>query len=344
MYDLKSQIVLKKIACLLVLFSFLMTMFVFAQSADEIKQQEEQTKHWASRIHTGGEKNNFSGTFVVVSSQEISSLKTVQAYMDGQTYELVIRLDGPPLEVYKVGHMLYTVYPENKFILLERDSLTQVFPVLLRFDHQGLERFYTIRAVGNERVVDRLTDVIEIEPKDQWRFRFKVWLDQVSGVLLRGQVFDHSGQLLIQITFSDIQIGLQPEELRNLKDYKNILQQQDYQLKELNANQESNVPLTEKGPWKSKEPVPGFKAIHHVKTLLLETSSELDQWIFTDGMVSVSVFIEPVSSDMTAQDPIYSVDGITHSLSLFKERYKITLVGEVPQETLKQFVQQLNLQ
>lgn len=327
--------------CLLICFLIAAMSFAYAQNEVNEKGHEEQTRHWADRIHTGGERNDFAGTFVVASSQEISSLRTVQAYMDNKTYELVVRLDGPPLEVYKVGSELYTVYPTDKFVLLEQSALTQVFPVLLRFDHRGLENFYEIQSVGTERIADRQTDIIDIQPRDQWRFRFKVWLDQSSGVLLKGQVFDQSGLLLIQITFSDVQIGLQSGDLQKLKDYAETLRQQGYQFQELDTD---STDIADKGPWLSVEPVPGFKPIHHVQKSMPGKLSEFDQWVFTDGMVSVSVFIEPIGDgDRVQKEPIQSVDGTIHSLSILKNQHRVTLVGEVPFETLQEFAKQLDI-
>jgi sigma-E factor negative regulatory protein RseB len=60
------------------------------------------------------------------------------------------------------------------------------------------------------------------------------------------------------------------------------------------------------------------------------------QWIFSDGLASVSIFIEPLDRKRHIQESSLSL-GATHTLTKQLDPYWITLVGEVPLTTLQRF-------
>ena len=60
------------------------------------------------------------------------------------------------------------------------------------------------------------------------------------------------------------------------------------------------------------------------------------QWIFSDGLASVSIFVEEYDRQRHQQEGVFA-SGATHTLTRRLEDWWITAVGEVPPQTLKAF-------
>jgi sigma-E factor negative regulatory protein RseB len=62
------------------------------------------------------------------------------------------------------------------------------------------------------------------------------------------------------------------------------------------------------------------------------------QWVFSDGLASVSLFVEPFDGKRHTQEKSLS-QGATHSVTRRLGPHWVTAVGEVPTQTLQRFVQ-----
>jgi sigma-E factor negative regulatory protein RseB len=60
------------------------------------------------------------------------------------------------------------------------------------------------------------------------------------------------------------------------------------------------------------------------------------QWIFSDGLASVSLFVEDYDRQRHTQEGVFA-SGATHTLTRKVQDWWITAVGEVPPQTLRAF-------
>jgi sigma-E factor negative regulatory protein RseB len=60
------------------------------------------------------------------------------------------------------------------------------------------------------------------------------------------------------------------------------------------------------------------------------------QWIFSDGLASVSLFVEEYDRQRHQQEGVFA-SGATHTLTRRLQDWWVTAVGEVPAQTLKAF-------
>ena len=65
------------------------------------------------------------------------------------------------------------------------------------------------------------------------------------------------------------------------------------------------------------------------------------QWIFSDGLASVSLFVEPYDRQRHLQEGVVMTAGATQTLTRRLQDWWLTVVGEVPPQTLKAFAQSL---
>ena len=82
--------------------------------------------------------------------------------------------------------------------------------------------------------------------------------------------------------------------------------------------------------------VPGFTQVSCYK----RPAEGVLQWVFTDGLASVSLFIEAYDRQRHAQEGVFAA-GATHTLTRRLQDWWLTAVGEVPAQTLRAFAQHL---
>jgi sigma-E factor negative regulatory protein RseB len=94
--------------------------------------------------------------------------------------------------------------------------------------------------------------------------------------------------------------------------------------------------------WRLKAPVAGFKQISCVKRSLEAAgdgertpASNVLQTIFSDGLTHVSVFVEPFRAERHRAGA--AAFGATNTLMQPLGQHWVTVMGDVPMATLKQF-------
>ena len=89
--------------------------------------------------------------------------------------------------------------------------------------------------------------------------------------------------------------------------------------------------------WVLKTPVPGFQPMScHKRPLAGRPGSDPMQWVFSDGLASVSIFVEPYDNRRHLKESRMSL-GATQSLTRRLDAWWLTVLGEVPMATLGLF-------
>jgi sigma-E factor negative regulatory protein RseB len=84
--------------------------------------------------------------------------------------------------------------------------------------------------------------------------------------------------------------------------------------------------------WALKSPVAGFRPMSCYK----RPTEGVLQWIFSDGLASVSLFVEDYDPKRHQQEGVFA-SGATHTLTRRLGDWWLTAVGEVPSQTLRAF-------
>lgn len=308
--------------------------------AQQIETQQETSReelgYWVQRIETAAREQNYSGTYVISQPYHMMTLHTTHEYQDGVEYEVVDALNERDAHVFRENADFYAVFPQTQELFVERESITQLFPSFVRMGESQPEQYYDLILLGQERFLNRNTDVIQLIPKDHLRYGYTAWVDEQTGLLLRVEIKDNDGSTLERVAFADITWD-QPDVSGNnqLSRYLNTLYEEGYQQKEWDF---VRVSLADVG-WTMTSPPLGFSVHNCVMRHLSSSSKELLQCVYSDGIVSVSIFIEPVhqAQESTPEDVYIYRYGATGSLTYLDNRWKVTIVGELPDKTLEQF-------
>ena len=299
---------------------------------------ERNIAEWLVRLQQATRIHSYVGTFVVSSaSGAMSSARIWHACEGDVQMERVDALSGTPRTTLRRNESVVTVLPELRTMRTEQREPVAVFPNLLTPGQDfSTADFYGARQVGQGRVAGFDADIVVLRPRDDRRFGYRIWSEKRTGLVVKTQTLDVAGRVLEQAAFSELQfdVPIDTDKLRRM------MAGVDGYRKERSEHVSSTAQAE---GWQLRETVPGFKS-QHVYRRPAPGATSMVQWIFSDGLATVSLFLEPYDAQRHAQ-PGAAALGATHTLSRrvpdTPRDWWVTAVGEVPPPTLQAFVDQL---
>jgi sigma-E factor negative regulatory protein RseB len=292
---------------------------------------------WLIRTQEASKKLAYVGTFVVSSGGAMSSARVWHACEGDQQIERVETLSGAPRSVFRHNDQVVTFLQDQKVVRTEKRELLGLFPDLLQSTDGRIADFYKVRQEGMERVAGVEADIILLVPRDALRFGYRVWTEQKRGLVVKLQTLDASGKVLEQAAFSELEMDA-PVKLDKLLQMMGKVD--GYRLEK--PVFVKTTPASE--GWNLRAPVAGFKSMSSYRRPAgvpgSAPGSEALQWIFSDGLASVSVFVEPFDKQRHEREASLST-GATQTMTRQNGAYWLTLVGEVPMTTLRLFADNL---
>ncbi len=288
---------------------------------------------WLTRMHEASKKRTYIGTYVVSSGGTISSAKVWHVCEGNQQMERVETLTGAPRSIFRHNDRVVTFMPDHKVVRSEKRESLGLFPELLQSRDNRIADFYKVRPDGVDRVAGVEADVVVLVPKDAMRFGYRVWTEQKKGMVVKLQTLDLDNKVLEQAAFSELQLDapVKMDKLLQMMGKVEGYRVEQPVLVKTTASAEG---------WLLKAPVPGFKPMSCYKrpASVLGTAGgdEPLQWIFSDGLASVSLFLEPFDRQRHDKESSMSV-GATQTMSRQIGAFWLTAMGEVPMGTLKLF-------
>jgi sigma-E factor negative regulatory protein RseB len=291
---------------------------------------------WLTRMHEASRQRAYTGTLVVSSASTMSASRIWHVCDGTQQMERVETLTGAPRSTIRHNNDVITFVPDHKVAWVDKRESLGVFPELLRAPSNSLPEFYGVREGVTERVAGYLADMVEILPRDSLRFGYRIWSEKKSGLVVKLQTLGEQGAVLEQVAFSELQLDA-PVRMDKLKRLMNDTKGYEVHRQVLRKT------TPEAEGWRLKETVPGFQAMscHTRETDAAQSPGTAPmQWVFSDGLASVSLFVEPFEAQRHGAEQS-AVTGATHSLTRRVGSYWLTALGEVPPATLRRFAMAL---
>jgi sigma-E factor negative regulatory protein RseB len=286
---------------------------------------------WIQAARVAAQRINFTGTIIYQAGGEITSSRITHVFDGTRSHERIQTLDGKPREYLRYrsehGDEVQCLIPEAKKILVETRSVEESFPGLANASPDEVLRRYQARLGPIERVAGFDAQSLALDPRDSLRYAYRLWLERVTGLLLRAQTLNERRDVIEQIGFSDLKIGDRID--RSL--LKPAWSVEGWSVVKSQYKQTS---LASHG-WVVPAP-DGFRKTKEVARRI--GASDAMQVVFTDGLATVSVFIEPGSHVMEV-DPAVRTNGPTSVFSRRVGDALVTVVGEVPAGTVRAVAQ-----
>lgn len=282
-----------------------------------------------ARIAGAARRLSYSGTFIYQQGGGNPETSRVSHVLEGGVErERLEVLDGSPREVVRSNGEVRCYLPDQRMVIVEHQGGQSFLPVKLPESLALLQENYHLQRGGIERVAGRNSQLYLLEPRDKLRYGHMLWADMETGLLLKARMVGLKGETVEQFAFTQIQIGgaIDKEALRS-------------RLTAAAAGWEvRNSPTSDTqindAPWVVRNPVPGFRRTAGVKRHLRNEEAETLQLVYSDGMVAISVFIEPLRpKEALPVGGVFSA-GATQFYKRVVGNTLLTVLGEVPPQTL----------
>ncbi len=301
--------------------------------ASQTAADDRELTHWLQRLNQASRNRAYTGTFVVSAGAAMSSARIWHVCDGTQQLERVDALSGPPRTTLRRNNEVMTFVPQEKRTVVERRESLGLFPAVLQTPTRSLGGFYALKLVSTpDRVAGFEAEVHELQPRDEWRFGYRVWTEKKTGLVLKLQTLDAQQRVLEQVAFSELKLDapIKVDQLAKLMKHR-----PGYTVQQVGAQRTTAQAMG----WQLKAPVPGYvsTAVHVLGSPAAAGQPGASmQWVFSDGLASVSLFVEPFDAQQHGTDAQASA-GATHSLARRVDAHWLTAVGEVPLATLQQF-------
>ncbi len=295
---------------------------------------ERSISDWLVRMHEASRRRAYVGTLVVSSGGNMSSARVWHVCDGQQQLERVEALTGTPRSTFRRNDEVLTFSPQSRVAVAERRESLGLFPHLLKLADGAIEQYYSATPQGSERVAGFEADIVHLAPRDRLRFGYRIWSEQRTGLVLKLQTLDGQDRVLEQTSFSELQLDA-PVSMDKLK--RMMANTEGYRVE--SRTLVKTTPQAE--GWRLAREVPGFRPVSCYRRPA-ESGPQALQWVFSDGLASVSLFIEVYDAQRHGPEGVQGM-GATHALTRRLPGrggpWWLTLVGEVPIGTLQAFAQ-----
>jgi sigma-E factor negative regulatory protein RseB len=284
------------------------------------------------------QKRSYVGTMVQTSREGMSSARIWHACDGVSQIERIEALTGAPRSTIRKNDKILTFIPEAKLVRMEkREGMGEGmgananFTELLKPGASNIPDFYSVKSLGQERVAGLEAEVVQLMPRDSLRYGYRLWTERKSALVLKLQTLDASGAVLEQAAFSELQLDapVKADKLKQMMKPVEGWRVEQADVVKTNAAAEG---------WQLKAAVPGFKSVNCYKrgSASASISDDSVQWVFSDGLATVSLFLENFDKTRHTQEGVGAA-GATNSLFRRLQDHFLTAVGEVPLQTLRDF-------
>lgn len=286
---------------------------------------------------------NYQGVFVYQNGKQTRSVQITHMNNAGQELTRNVVLDNgvkagasgqasQPREVYSQGKDIVIFRPQNQKMVIEKRRGQNLFPAMLPTDLIAIKNSYTARLGGAEIIAGRATQVVELVPNDAFRYGYKIWADSEFGLLLKMTLTDSNNQTLEQIEFNQLSM-LNSHDENWFKPKIDV--KKSYVMEDATS---TNQVTTD---WIVTELPAGYTKVDHRSLVVPGKVAPVDQIIFSDGIGSVSLFIEPLTKGMHPKMG-HMLIGSTNICANVMNGYQLTVVGEVPEATVMQIAKAIS--
>jgi sigma-E factor negative regulatory protein RseB len=272
---------------------------------------------------------DYQGSFIYQHSGRIDTLRVFHSGAPRER-ERLISLNGPRSEVIRNGTTITCVQPDNSAILYSSASGRGLLPLVPDTADESLKEFYRISVSGTDRVAGYSADIVDILPRDAYRYGYRLWIERETRLLLKSVVIDSKRKPLEQIMFVSLEIGTPPNDTDLVPRQSNLLS--------TTAARADEIELRGGAAWEVARPPPGFTFRSARRSR--EAIEGAQHLIYSDGLASVSIYVEPraeSSSEMTTLAGRGTMNIYTYS----DNDWQFTVLGDVPVATVTAIAQQL---
>lgn len=280
---------------------------------------------------------SFSGRLVYMRGKDVSTLEFIRARVEGRDYERLTHLDGQAAELIRRGEQVVCVHADKTITRLAGRS--GLAPLGLQTQLSSvIPSQYRAAVLGAARVAGRMSWQLELVPVDQYRFGYRLWVDDESRLLLRSELVGANGEALERLEF--ITLNLSPSLA--LEQFTVPAAAAEKSIESVRANDHPQGRIQVKAGWLPD----GFAATEQDIRIAPGALAPVNSRAFSDGLSAFTVFLErpPVGAAVGLVSRVGPTLAISRVYTAGGGEWLVTLVGEVPEATALHVLDELSLE
>jgi sigma-E factor negative regulatory protein RseB len=287
-----------------------------------------EPREWLERMTGALASLHYDGLFIHTYGAQFETMRIVHRTEAGRSVERLVSLDGSGREIVRTAAEVHLYMPDRRVVLVEPRSDDGSLLKTLPAPGPRLDALYTLELRPGHRLLGRDVRVLDIRPRDAYRYGYRLWLDQATAMPLRSELVDGQGRAVESIHFTKLEIG----ESVDAGQLEPAIDASGYQWVRAGRRE---APRTAGAGWMPRRVPPGFRLVAWRTQAVPGLPIRMQHLIFSDGFASVSVFIEPAPETGPVPSESKSV-GSANTYSTNVQGHVVTAVGEVPQETVRE--------
>ena len=294
------------------------------------------------RMERALSSRNYQGVFVHEHDGHSETLKIIHRSESGGYTERIVSLDGSGREVIRRDGESRAYFPDQHVVLVESGQRGgRLFPGLASLG-SAAGQIYAVSEESPTRIIGHEARVVVVEPRDELRYGYRVWIDVASAMPLKTQLRTAGGRVIEQLLFTEFSLpshiadtALQPAV---------VARQYRWMRREAISGDMAGQPAD--ASWDVAGLPPGFRLTGNSTQTVGDGRRTVTHLVFSDGLASVSVFVEPQPQSPAAGQAIVTTTTMTRlgsssALSTEVDGHKVTAIGEVPPETVQAITRSL---
>ena len=278
---------------------------------------------WLNQVAIATQQQNYEGTFVYQYDSDMEISHIAHRYdHTGELAKLDI-LSESPRSFLRVNDAIYCYIPDGNQVKIEHYQYHQFFPEILPIPATPLTALYNLKALGHAQIADHDSFGVLLTPRDDYRYGYVLWADSNSNVLLKLVKLDNYQRIAEQFVFTQIDIGDAPKRDQFQPSFAG---KKSIQI----PSRESPISTH----WRVNSLPVGFHKITETELKLPGKPQSVVHLVYTDGLTTVSLFIEPLTQLGEHPPQGLSRQGIMYLYARTIGNYQVTALGEVPPTTL----------
>ncbi|HDZ15835.1 hypothetical protein LCGC14_1206210 [marine sediment metagenome] len=283
------------------------------------------------KMTTAAKTLSYEGVFAYQSGKNLQSIRIFHRADNNGEIERMISLNGEAREVIRTNDMVTCINPEGKQVSVSRRSLGRGFPSDLPRRLSSAAPYYQLKVGENVRTAGRQAHELFIMPNDDYRYGYDLLVDVNDYLLLKAQLISQKGDVLEQFSFSSVNTNVDIPDEQFESQMKGS--EMTWHVSEPKASADMTK-YSEESPWQVNWLPAGFSLIALQNRLRTKSGADVEQRVYSDGLSSVSVFIEKIRAQHNHLIGVSHVGGI-NAFGTIMHAHFVTVVGEVPKHTVE---------
>ncbi|MCI0508367.1 MAG: MucB/RseB C-terminal domain-containing protein [Gammaproteobacteria bacterium] len=316
---------------------FLTSLVLFSYAGAE--QNAAPALSFLNKMGSAIKDLNYHGTLVYLHGGQVESLKLVHKQDKSGEIQRLVHLSGEAREVIRNNEIVTCYMPDTRSVVVGERRFNNHLLSRLTRNFGDFEGQYEFVVDGKGRIAERESTVVLIRPKDGFRYGYRFWIDDDSGLLLKSDLLATDGSVLEQLMFVELAVVdripdamLQPAVNGESYTWHNGRgKRADQQIE-----QETNS-------WRIARMPDGFIVTDRSKQKIPNRNQPVDYMMVSDGLASISIYIEQYSEQDHGLLGASSMGAVNVFGSLLAN-YHVTVVGEVPQQTVQMIAESISNQ